>query len=163
MVQRKQKCTLMMIIALMTLTAILLLDSSCICVDRVGRFSVSGVLIDAETNAPVQDVEIDGVFLNDGVPVDGSIRTNDVTDGGEFEILIIQGRSGTCSILGIADAISNQPVVVVPDALELAIIRQSCEFRITIELNDFNVDRSNRGGRVILKEPVAVPSCSDGE
>lgn len=140
-----------------------LLGSDCIpYADCGGYLSVRGQLVDAESGTAVAGAIVGGRFFRDGAETsyvsplmfDGTTNLPPSDADGAFGI-------GISTYFGRCPA----PEFPKPDQLEIIVIRDGCEHRFTIEINEDTaqfVDGEFPGDQVLeLTNPIFVPPCEE--
>lgn len=126
--------------------------------------TVRGEVRDEQTNEPIADSPIGGRTITNGQITGGGPAldyngepTNAFTEAdGTFALKF----SATFYEADIPDPCQFTP----PDRVQVIIVRDSCEKRIMVEINDETAqffDRSYPDDTLELKEPVLVPPCDE--
>jgi len=124
-------------------------------------------LLDEETGDAISDAAVGG-FLYTGGEATSYRDPLGATEGdmlppdedGRFRLRFFAPEfSEVCGTGPFAPA-GYDPPFPTPDRLELIVVRDGCEKRVTIELNeDTVVDMSFPDNVLELKEPILVPAC----
>jgi hypothetical protein len=123
--------------------------------------TVSGRLLDSDTSQPIQGAALGGRTITDGMTTDGGLPS--FTPDGEPRIA--SGVDGAFMMLFVEALGPCGPRLrefTRPDQVEIIVLRDGCEQRSMIEVNeDTVVDLSFPNRTLELKDPILVPPCEE--
>jgi hypothetical protein len=147
-------------IAYMILLVVPLKLYGCIHAHCRRNLSIVGQLVDAGTLQPIEGAALGARSISDGATIsetppsfrlDGVPRTSSDVEG-SFSIFLTEGLLSTCP----------PPDFTRPDQVEIIVLRDGCEQRFMIEVNqDTVVDLSFPNRTLELREPILVPPCEE--
>jgi hypothetical protein len=134
---------------------LLLLMSRIFGCEYVYRLTIRGVVADAQTRIAIVDAPIGVITITEG-QITGAARA--VDDAGEP--LGITTDANASFVLSV-DSFSRIPN---PDRLQIIVVRNGCEQRLMIGINDENsqfYQDESLGSVLELNEPIFVPPCEE--
>ncbi len=134
--------------------------AGCIHADCEDNLPVRGRLVDAESGGAVAGAIVGGRSFTDGVETDdlaplgiNGTPQHLVSEANGSFVLVFNSVFGGCP----------PPIILRPDHLEIIVLRDGCEQRFMIEINEDTaqfVDGEFSINELVLTNPILVPPCA---